>query len=121
MVTINVKPVPELLIKLSDREYMCSFNMLAMANMQEAIGTLTDGENIANISPAHMCAMVLYAGIKANDESFTMDEGKTLAMKIGPGAYGEIIGMFNQAVSDSLNEKDSRMLKKMMAQNILKK
>lgn len=120
MVTINVKPVPELLIKLSDMEYKCSFNMLCMANMQEALGTFEDEENLANISPAHMCALVLYAGIKANDESFTIDEAKALAMNIGPGSYGEIIGMFNQAVSDSLNEKDSRQLKKIMAQKIYK-
>ena len=68
MVTINVKPVPELLIRLKDKDYVCSFNMLCMANMQEALGTFEDEENLANISPAHMCALVLSAGIKANDE-----------------------------------------------------
>lgn len=118
MVTINVKPVPELLIKLKDKEYKCSFNMICMANMQEALGTFDGEENLANISPAHMSALVLYAGIKANDETFTMDEAKALAMNIGPGSYGEIIGMFNQSVSDSLNEKDSKLLKKMLAQKI---
>lgn len=118
MVTINVKPVPELLIKLTDKDYKCSFNMLCMANMQEALGTFENDENLVNISPAHMCALVLYAGIKANDEDFTMDEAKALAMNIGPASYGEIIGMFNEAVSDSMNEKDKMLLKKMMAQKI---
>jgi len=118
MVTINVKPVPELLIKLKDKDYVCSFNMLCMANMQEALGTFEDEENLANISPAHMCALVLYAGIKANDESFTLDEAKALAMKIGPGSYGEIIGEFNKSVSDSMNEKDAKLLKKMLAQKM---
>lgn len=92
--------------------------MICMANMQEALGTFDGEENLANISPAHMSALVLYAGIKANDETFTMDEAKALAMNIGPGSYGEIIGMFNQSVSDSLNEKDSKLLKKMLAQKI---
>lgn len=116
MVTINVKPVQEILIKLKNKEYVCSFNMLAMANMQEALGTLTDGENLTNISPAHMCAFVLYSGIKANDDNFTMDEAKALAMQIGPGAYGEIIGLFNESVTDTMNDKDRKQLKKMLAQ-----
>ena len=116
MITVNVKPVQEILIKLKDKEYVCSFNMLAMANMQEALGTLVDGENISNISPAHMCAFVLYSGIKANNEDFTMDEAKALAMQMGPGAYGEIIGLFNDSVTDSMNEKDKKQLKKIIAQ-----
>lgn len=118
MVTINVKPVPEILIKLKDKDYMCSFNMLAMANMQEALGSFEGDENLANISPAHMCALVLYSGIKANDETFTMNEAKALAMQIGPASYGEIIGMFNEAVTDSMNDKDKRQLKKMLAQKM---
>lgn len=118
MITINVKQVPEVCIKLKDKSYICSFNMLAMANMQEAFGTFEGDENLANISPAHMCALVLYAGIKANEENFTMEEAKALAMQIGPGAYGEIIGMFNEAVTDSMNEKDKKILKKMIAQKI---
>lgn len=118
MVTVNVKPVPEVLIKLTDRKYKCSFNMIAMANIQEALGTLEGEEHITNISPAHMCALVLYAGIKANEDSFTMDEAKALTMQMGPGSYGEIIGMFNDAVSDSMNEKDKAVLKKMLAQKI---
>lgn len=118
MVTINVKPVPEILIKFKDRSYVCTFNMIAMANMQEAIGTIEDGESLDAISPAHMCAFVLYSGIKANNEEFTMDEAKALAMQIGPGSYGEIIGMFNEAVSDSMNEKDRKLLKKMLAQKM---
>ena len=118
MVTVNVKPVPEVLIKLTDKSYKCSFNMIAMANIQEALGTLEGEEHITNISPAHMCALVLYAGIKANDDSFTMPEAKALAMQMGPGSYGEIIGMFNDAVSDSMNEKDKAVLKKMLAQKI---
>lgn len=118
VVTVNVKPVPEVLIKLTDKSYKCSFNMIAMANIQEALGTLEGEEHITNISPAHMCALVLYAGIKANDDSFTMPEAKALAMQMGPGSYGEIIGMFNDAVSDSMNEKDKAVLKKMLAQKI---
>lgn len=118
MITVNVKPVPEVLIKLKDKSYKCSFNMIAMANIQEALGTLEGEEHITNISPAHMCALVLYAGIKANDDSFTMPEAKALAMQMGPGSYGEIIGMFNDAVSESMNEKDKAVLKKMLAQKI---
>lgn len=118
MVTVNVKPVPEVLIKLTDKSYKCSFNMIAMANIQEALGTLEGEEHITNISPAHMCALILYAGIKANDDSFTMPEAKALAMQMGPGSYGEVIGMFNDAVSDSMNEKDREVLKKMLAQKI---
>lgn len=89
-----------------------------MANIQEALGTLEGEEHITSISPAHMCALVLYAGIKANEDSFTMDEAKALAMQMGPGSYGEIIGMFNDAVSDSMNEKDKNTLKKLLAQKM---
>lgn len=115
MKTIVVKPVQEIEIQLTDKSYKCSFNMLCMANMQESIQTLGN-QNIAEISPAHMCALVLYSGIKANDETFTMDEAKALAMNIGPGAYGDIIGSFNESVIDSLDEKDAKQLKKLMAQ-----
>ena len=118
MKTIHVKPVPEIAIKLKDKTYKCTFNMLAMANMQEAFGTLEKEEGIDTISPAHMCAFVLYAGIKANDDDFTMDEAKALAMAIGPGSYGEIIGMFNEAVMDSIDDKTEKELKKTLAQKV---
>lgn len=109
---INVKPVPELKIKLKDKTYKCSFNMVAMSYMQEAFATVNDLETLGDISPAHMCALVLYAGIKANDEDFTMEEAKELSMQIGAGAYGEIFGMFNKSIIDSSSEEDKRKLKK---------
>lgn len=113
---INVKPVPKIKIKLKDKAYICTFNMVAMSYMQEAIGSLEKDENITELSPAHMCAFILYAGIKANDESFTIEEAKALSMQMGIGTYGEVIGLFNKAVADSVNEEDGKRIKKMIAQ-----
>ena len=112
---INVKPVEEIKIKLKDKTYICTFNMIAMSYMQESLASLGD-ENITEISPAHMCALILYAGIKANDDSFTIDEAKALALSIGAGAYGEIMGMFNKSVIESMNDEDKKSLKKIWAQ-----
>ena len=121
MITINVKPVPELEIKLKDKKYRCTFNMICMAHMQEVLTTLAEeNETLADVSPAHMCAFILYAGIKANDDSFTLEEAKALAVNMGPGSYGEVIGMFNEAVCDSLSTEDNRQLKKMLAQRTAK-
>ncbi len=89
--------------------------MIAMSYMQESLTSLGE-QNVAEISPAHMCALILYAGIKSNDESFTMDEAKALALNIGAGAYGEIMGMFNKSVIESMNDEDKKSLKKIWAQ-----
>lgn len=115
MKTIKVKPVESIAIELNDKTYTCTFNMLAMAYMQEALASLGEMK-IDEVSPARFASMVLYAGIRANDESITMEEANALAIQMGPANYGYIVDLYMKSMIDSMNEKDSKELKKTMAQ-----
>lgn len=114
MKTIKVKPIEEIEFVLNDKKILCSFNMLAMAHMQEAITSLDC--RLDEISTARLVGMMLYAGIKANDDSFTMEEANALAMQLDPGSYREIISSYEKAVVGDMDEKDHEQLKKLMAQ-----
>lgn len=114
MRTINVKPVESILIKLKDKDFVCTFNMLAMAHMQEAINKLDC--RLDEIAPAHMTALVLYSGIKVNEPDFTMEEANALAMQMDVSCYGEIMGAYNEVMFDSMGDEEKAALKKMTAQ-----
>lgn len=113
MKTIKVKPVESIRIQLEDKDYVCSFNMLAMATMQEAISKLDC--NLNEVSPAHMTALILYSGIKPNEAEFTLEDANALAMQMDPACYSEIMNMYNDAIFESMNDEDKKKLKKMMA------
>lgn len=117
MKTINVMPVESIRIKLKDREYICTFNMLSMAYMQECLANLKD-VRLDEISPARMASFILYSGIKPNRDEFTLDEAEALAMSMGPSNYSDIIGEFNNLMYDSANEKDKDSIKKQIAQTL---
>lgn len=114
MKTIKVKPIEPIKIQLKDREYLCTFSMLGMAYMQEEIVKLECKLN--EVSPAHMTALILYAGIRPNDPEFTMEKANALAIMMGPSCYSDIIGAYNDAVYDSLDSNGQNEIKKMMAQ-----
>lgn len=115
MKTINVKPIEEIEFNFpSGEKYICSFNMRAMGYMQEAITTL-DGR-LDEISTNHLVAMMLYAGIKANDENFTQEQANALAMSMDPSCYAEIIESYENAFMGSMSDKDKTQLKKAMIQ-----
>jgi len=114
MKTIKVKPIEEIQFVLKNKKYLCSFNMLSMAYMQEAISSL-DGR-LDELSTAHLVSLMLYAGIKANDETFTQEKANALAMQLDPGCFSDIISSYESAVMSSMDEKEQAQLKKMMAQ-----
>lgn len=116
MKKIVCKPIESIQIELNDKEYICSFNMIAMANMQEELGKLDC--NLDEISPARMASMILYSGIKANEPDFTMDEAVALAMNMGPANYGEVMSIYSEAVTNSMNAEEKAMQKKLMAQYV---
>lgn len=110
MKSIKVKPVESMKIELIDRTYICTFNMLSTAYMQEELGKLGDTK-LTDISPAKMCTLILYAGIKTNEEDFTLEEAANLVVNMGPAAYGDILGLYNEAMFDSMQEKDQNVAK----------
>lgn len=114
MKTIKVKPIEAIKIELEDREYICSFNMLAMAYMQEEIGKMSG--NIQDISPARFSSLILYSGIKSTDESFTMDEAVALTVQMDPTCYSEIMDEYTNAIYESLETKEKMGIKKVIAQ-----
>lgn len=114
MKTIQVKPVEQIKIELEDTFYVCAFNMLAMAHIQEEIGKLDC--KISEVSPARMCAILLYGGIRQGNDSFTMEEAEALAIQMGPGNYGTIMEIYNDSLMDSMDEKQRAITKKMIAQ-----
>lgn len=114
MKTINVKPVEDIEIRLKDKTYVCSFNMLTMAYLQEEIVKIRG--TINEVSPAHTAALVLYAGIKTNEPDFTVEEANALALQMGPAHYEDIMANFNEAVFTSMSKKQDLAAKKLIAQ-----
>lgn len=115
MRVIKVKPVESIHIELKDKEFIFTPNMACMANYQEEIAKLEDVK-LKDVSPARNAAIILYSGIKANQEDFTMEEAVALTQIMGPANYGDIIGAFNDSFYDSLSTGDKADLKKVMAQ-----
>lgn len=113
MRTIKVKPVESICIELTDKKYICTFNMLAVAHLQEAINKI-DGK-FTDIPTARMVSLILYSGIKANQPDFTEEEAVALAMQMDPSCHGEILNIYNEAMFNSLDEKQQSMLKKLLA------
>lgn len=118
MKTINVAPINEIEIKLTDKTYICSFNMLSMAYMQEELVKLDiDWEKLTQ---SNICQLVVYGGIKANHEEFTYEEAGVLVRALGPSDYGEIINLYQSSIMSSLDKEGKENLKKLSAQYIKK-
>lgn len=115
MKSIKVKPVESVCIELKDKKYIWTPNMACMANYQEEIVKL-GATKLKEVSAARNAAIILYAGIKVNEEDFTMEEAVALTMSMGMANYGDIISEFNNSFFDSLNMEDQVGLKKIMAQ-----
>jgi len=114
MKTIRVKPLEDIAIELKDKTYICSFNMLTMAYLQEEIVKIKG--NINEVSPAHTAALVLYAGIKTHEPDFTIEEAKALILQMSPSNYTDILGYFNETVFSSMNKEQEMTIKNMIAQ-----
>lgn len=118
MKKIKVKPVESLAIELTDKTYICYFNMLCIANMQEELSRLKCKMN--QISPARMTSMILYCGINAGlpEDRIGRKEANALAIQLGPEVYSEIHNMYFESMMDSLPEKEKEKVKKELAQMI---
>ena len=114
MKTINVAPIDEIEIKLKDKTYICSFNMLAMAYMQEELVKL-DIE-WTKITQSTICQMVLYGGIKANHEEFTFADAGVLVRALGPSSFNDIMNIYQNSILSGLDKKGKENLKKLTAQ-----
>lgn len=114
MKTINVKPVEDIEIRLKGRTYICSFNMLTMAYLQEEIVKIKG--TINEVSPAHTAALILYAGIKTNEPDFTVEEANALALNMSPAHYVEIMGHFNESMLTSMSKEQDMAAKNLIAQ-----
>lgn len=118
MKTINVAPIDEIEIKLKDKKYICSFNMLSMAYIQEELVKLNC--DWTEISQAKMCQLIVYGGIKGNDEEFTFEDAGKLVRLLGPANYNEIVSMYSNSITSGLDKKAQENLKKLSAQYMAK-
>lgn len=117
MKTIKVKPIETLSIELTDKTYICYFNMIAIANMQERLSNLH--MRMGDISPARMVSMILWAGINAGtDVRISEEEATALAVSLSPMAYGQIMDMYFKSITDELDEESKEVLKKEIARQI---
>lgn len=114
MKTIKVAPIDEIKIELKDKAYICSFNMISMSYIQEELARMNC--DWTEITPAKMCQLVLYGGIKSNDDSFTFEEAGQLTRLLGPGSYTEITSMYTDSIMSGLDKKGKENLKKLSAQ-----
>lgn len=110
MKTINVKPIEEINLQFTDgTAYTCSFNMLAMAYMQEEV-TKLPYESYDKIPTNVMLPIIIYCGIKANHEDFTYEEAVELTKMLSLEHYKTIIGTYKNSMipSDEKSEKKTR-------------
>ena len=119
MKTIKVTPVDEIKIQLKDKDLICSFNMLSMAYIQDELVKLDC--DWTELSAAKMAELVLYGGIKSNDEDFTREEAAQLVRAIGPGNYSEIMSLYTESIYSNLDKKGRENLKKLTAQYLEKR
>lgn len=118
MKTIKVAPIDEIKIELKDKAYVCSFNMLSMSYIQEELVRMNC--DWTEISQAKMCQLVLYGGIRGNDDTFTFEEAGQLVRLLGPSSYTEIISMYTESIVNGLDKKGKENLKKLSAQYMAK-
>lgn len=114
MKTIKVAPIDEVKIQLKDKDLICSFNMISMAYIQDELAKLDC--DWTEINPAQMATLVIYGGIKSNEEDFTLEDATKLVRALGPGNYGEIMNMYTEAIYANLDKKGRENLKKLTAQ-----
>lgn len=88
--------------------------MLSMSYIQEELVRLNC--DWTEITQAKMCQLVLYGGIKSNDDTFTFEEAGQLTRILGPSSYTEIISMYTDSIMSGLDKKGRENLKKLSAQ-----
>ena len=112
MKKICVKEANEVEIQFRDKTFVATFNMRAVMFMQEELNKI----GLERISFVHFAAIVLYAGIRANNEDYTMDEAKALAMTISPADLNSIVEEYVQSVNGVSVAENEEQLKKVIAQ-----
>ena len=118
MKTINVREIDEIKISTKDKEYICSFNMLSMAFIQEQLALIN--KEWIDLSPADLCRLVIYGGIRANDEEFTYEDAGVITRALSPGAYTEIMSAYHSSVMSDMDKKKQAEIKKLTAQYMAK-
>lgn len=118
MKTIKVAPIDEIKIELKDKTYICSFNMLSMAYIQDELTKLNC--DWTEITQMKMCQLILYGGIKSNDEEFTFEDATKLVRILPPSSYGEIMSIYTESVMSGMDKKAKDNLKKLTAQYMAK-
>lgn len=115
--TIDVLPVNEIVFKFRDRDYLCTFNLKALGYMQQELQCI--GGNISHLCTERFAAIILYSGIRANDDNYTIEEANALTMSINPSSINQIIELYNESNGLS-NEMEDTVAKKILAQILTK-
>lgn len=107
---ITALPADEIIIDFNDREFKATFNMLAVGYMQEKL--MKPGKE--KLSIMEFGSLVLYGGIKANHEDFTIEEARALALSIRPTDLNEIIEAYMESAGTNSEIMDEAKKKIMM-------
>jgi len=110
---ITALPADEIIIDFNDRELKATFNMLAVGYMQEKL--MKPGKE--KLSIVEFGSLVLYGGIKANHEDFTIEEARALALSIRPTDLNEIIGAYMESAgtdSEIMDEAKKKIMMQML-------
>ena len=114
---IAVAPANEVEIQFSDKSFVATFNMKAICYMQEELIRLN--KDMEEIPIVEFGAIVLYAGIKANQEDYTMEEARALALAIRPADLNDIISDYLDSAGVVDKELDDAIAKKVIAQMLV--
>lgn len=108
---ISILPASELDLEFTDGTVLkASFNMAAVAYMQEALFEYTE-----KIDMTEFGAIVLYGAIKVNHDEYTIEDAKVLAKGMAPVSLNEIISEYTNSLgSIELGELGEVQKKTMM-------
>lgn len=111
---ITALPTEEVVIEFNDKEFLATFNMLAVGYMQEELTK----PGSPKLSVVEFGVLVLYSGIKVNNPEFTIEEARAMALTMSPISLNEIIESYMESAGTE-NELVEEAKKKIIARMLL--
>lgn len=113
---ISILPAREVELEFTDGTILkASFNMTAVAYMQEALFGYTE-----KIDMTEFGAIVLYGAIHVNHEEYTIEDAKALARGMAPASLNEIINEYTDSLGNIGSGELGDIQKKTMMDMLMK-
>lgn len=110
---VYVKESPSIELVFEGGETLvATFNMKASLNLQEKIKELKEAGD--NDSISEVDAIILWAGINANDETFEYERARELVASMDMQTLVEVTNAFTESINVELTEEQKKTQKALM-------